>query len=250
MHLETMRYALYRESIDFLMGNDQAPASRTGPTAHRPVHSKQEGADATDARLEQQKIPGYDFGTTRSRNSPITMAEWEELKKSALFSQEDVVYLRLSEDVLATQVDDLLKTWRGIVFDHPHLRAYDEDPRPTRSIPTMPRPSENVSANGCSTPRGPSTIRPGSTTSTRSGCGTIGRKKNKTDHGHTLGHIRARDLLAFCASIVRADEAVPGQERPLPGSRQPNVRRLVESDDSAGDAVGSALCPRRGFLAN
>jgi hypothetical protein len=27
------------------------------------------------------------------------------------------------------QVGDLLKTWRGIVFDHPHLRAYDEDPK-------------------------------------------------------------------------------------------------------------------------
>lgn len=24
-------------------------------------------------------------------------------------------------------------------------------------------------------------------------------KKNKTDNGHTLGHIRARDLLAFCS---------------------------------------------------
>jgi hypothetical protein len=27
-------------------------------------------------------------------------------------------------------------------------------------------------------------------------------KKNKTDHAHTLGHIRARDLLAFCSTIV------------------------------------------------
>ena len=23
------------------------------------------------------------------------------------------------------RVDDLLDTWRGIIFDHPHLRAYD-----------------------------------------------------------------------------------------------------------------------------
>jgi hypothetical protein len=27
-------------------------------------------------------------------------------------------------------------------------------------------------------------------------------KKNQTDHGHTLDHIRARDLLAFTAAIV------------------------------------------------
>jgi hypothetical protein len=33
------------------------------------------------------------------------------------------------------QVGDLLKTWRGIVFDHPHLRAYDED-RKTHEVDT------------------------------------------------------------------------------------------------------------------
>src|ERR687888_2088379 len=81
-----------------------------------------------DAPREKQQIPGYDYGTDKVARSPITMEEWEELKKSALFSEEDVVYLRLSEDVLADQVDDLLQTWRGIIFDHPHLRAYDEDP--------------------------------------------------------------------------------------------------------------------------
>ena len=79
-----------------------------------------------DAPQKKQSIPGYDYGTDRVAKSPITMQEWEELKKSALFSEEDVFYLRLSEDVLADQVEDLLKTWRGIIFDHPHLRAYDE----------------------------------------------------------------------------------------------------------------------------
>jgi hypothetical protein len=32
MHLETMRYALYRESIAFLSGGDQAPASEVTRT--------------------------------------------------------------------------------------------------------------------------------------------------------------------------------------------------------------------------
>src|SRR5262245_66081872 len=59
---------------------------------------------------------------------PISVSDWRELKKSALCSEEDVVYLRLSLDVLEDQIDDLLKTWRVIIFDHPHLRAYDEDP--------------------------------------------------------------------------------------------------------------------------
>ena len=78
---------------------------------------------------QQQKIPGYDLGGDKVAKSPISVHEWEELKKSALFSEEDVVYLRLSEEILANQVQDLLKTWRGIIFDHPHLRAYDENPK-------------------------------------------------------------------------------------------------------------------------
>jgi len=62
------------------------------------------------------KIAGYDLGTDRVAKSPVSLAEFEELKKSALFSEEDVVYLRLSEEVLADQMGDLLKTWRGIIF--------------------------------------------------------------------------------------------------------------------------------------
>lgn len=75
----------------------------------------------------KREIPGYTYGTDDVARSPITLEEWETLKKSALFSEEDVVYLRLSHDVLADQVEDLLKVWRGVIFDHPHLRAYDED---------------------------------------------------------------------------------------------------------------------------
>jgi len=82
-----------------------------------------------DAPREQQAIAGYDYGTNKVAKSPISMKEWEELKKSALFSEEDIVHLRLSEEVLADHVDDLLKIWRGIIFDHPHLRAYNEDPK-------------------------------------------------------------------------------------------------------------------------
>jgi hypothetical protein len=113
MHLETMHHALYRESIAFLEAGDESHQHR--------------GANTMDAPRERQSMPGYDFGTSKVAKSPISMAEWQDLKKSALFSEEDVVYLRLSEEVLADQVDDLLHIWRGIIADHPHLRAYNED---------------------------------------------------------------------------------------------------------------------------
>src|SRR5262249_32595575 len=93
------------------------------------------GATAMDAIAEKPDIPGYDRGTEKVAKSPISLAECEDLKKSALFSEEDAVYLRLSESVLADQVDNLLKTWRGIIIDHPHLRAYNEDQR-TQEVDT------------------------------------------------------------------------------------------------------------------
>jgi hypothetical protein len=195
MHLERMRHPLYRESIAFLTaGDDNAAAHFQAPL--------QPGARTMDAPREQQKIPGYDFGSDKVAKSPISMAEWEELKKSALFSEEDVVYLRLSEEVLKDHVDDLLKIWRGIIFDQPHLRAYDEDPK------THQVDAEYAAAVGKRFGQWVlDTARAHYDQAWLDYQYEIGlrhhrSKKNKTDRGRTLGHIRGRDLLAFSAAIV------------------------------------------------
>jgi Protoglobin len=86
-----------------------------------------------DATRQKSGIPGYSYGMDTVPRSPISLEEWESLKKSALFSEEDVVYLRLPYNVLAGQVEDLLKIWRGIIFDHLHLRACDEDPNTSKA---------------------------------------------------------------------------------------------------------------------
>ena len=199
MHLEAARYALYRESIAFLSAGDEEIDSQSDAGAHPSAPKPLEGGTLMDAR---QKIPGYDYGSPEVARSPITMAEWEELQKSALFSEEDVFYLRLSEGVLSDQVADLLQTWRGIIFDHPHLRAYDEDPT------THEVDSEYAKAVGKRFGQWVlDTARAKYDQAWLDYQYEIGlrhhrSKKNKTDHGHTLGHIRARDLIAFCASIV------------------------------------------------
>jgi hypothetical protein len=151
---------------------------------------------------ERPRIPGYDIGKDNVAKSPIGMAEWEDLKKSALFGEEDIVYLRLSENVLADQVPELLKIWRGIVFDHPHLRAYDEDPR-THKVDTE-------YAQAVAKRFGQWVIDTARAKYDESwldyqyeiGLRHHRSKKNRTDNGHTLNHIRGRDLLAFCAAIV------------------------------------------------
>ena len=73
MHLEAMRFALYRESITFLQGNDKAPAP-VSSEKHRLAGSMVAMSD------EHAKIPGYDFGKDNVAKSPISMSEWEDLK--------------------------------------------------------------------------------------------------------------------------------------------------------------------------
>jgi hypothetical protein len=42
-----------------------------------------------DAPREQQKIAGYDYGTNNVTKSPISLAQWEGVEKTALFSEEE-----------------------------------------------------------------------------------------------------------------------------------------------------------------
>lgn len=163
------------------------------------------GADAARAA-----IPGYTYGT--AAKSPITLAEWEQLKKSALFSEEDIVYLRLSHDVLADQVEELLKAWRGVIFDHAHLRAYDEDPR-TGEVDAdyAAAVAKRFGQWVLDTTRG-EFDQAWLDYQYEIGLRHHRSKKNQTDRAHAAEHIRARDLLAFSATIVVPMKAFLGKK--------------------------------------
>ena len=68
-------------------------------------------------------IPGYTFGTDAVARSPLSLAEFETMKASVLFGEEDVKYLRLSHDVVKDQVEAILDVWYGFVGANPHLLA-------------------------------------------------------------------------------------------------------------------------------
>ncbi|HEX6239632.1 MAG TPA: protoglobin domain-containing protein, partial [Polyangiales bacterium] len=65
--------------------------------------------------------------------SPITLAMFEEMKKSALFTDEDVRFLRLSHDVVKGQVEAILDVWYGFIGSTPHLVAVFADRHGTPS---------------------------------------------------------------------------------------------------------------------
>lgn len=72
---------------------------------------------------DTSSIPGYTYGTSAAARSPVTLADFALMKKSVLFGDEDVKYLRLSYDVLKDQIDAILDVWYGFVGSNPHLVA-------------------------------------------------------------------------------------------------------------------------------
>lgn len=73
--------------------------------------------------MNSVNIPGYTYGASAVTQSPVTPDDFEQMKKSVLFGDEDVKYLRLSHDVLKEQVEAILDVWYGFVGSNPHLLA-------------------------------------------------------------------------------------------------------------------------------
>ncbi|RJR30578.1 MAG: protogloblin ApPgb [Desulfobacteraceae bacterium] len=74
-----------------------------------------------------ENIPGYIYGSEAVPRSPVTLAEFDLMKKNVLFSYEDFKYLRLSHDVLKDQVEEILDVWYGFIGSTPHLLAAFKD---------------------------------------------------------------------------------------------------------------------------
>jgi len=68
-------------------------------------------------------IPGYTLGTSAVGRSPVTLADFERMKASALLGDDDVKHLRLSHDIVEDQVEAILDVWYGFVGSQPHLLA-------------------------------------------------------------------------------------------------------------------------------
>jgi hypothetical protein len=112
-------------------------------------------------------IPGYTHGTSAVAKSPVTLTDFEQMKASVLFGEDDVKYLRMSHDVVKDEVEAILDVWYGFVGSQPHLLA------------SFTGKADGKPLGGSSTPLTPSTTRSGSTTSTRSGSGTTGRRRTR-----------------------------------------------------------------------
>lgn len=66
---------------------------------------------------------GYTFGMPTVGSSPVTLAEFEQMKATVLFGEDDVRALRQSHDILKGEVEAILDVWYGFVGSQPHLLA-------------------------------------------------------------------------------------------------------------------------------
>jgi len=73
--------------------------------------------------MKETMIPGYTYGTREVARSPLSLSDLELMKKTVMFGDEDVYYLRMSHDVLKPHVGEIVKTWYDFVGANPHLVA-------------------------------------------------------------------------------------------------------------------------------
>lgn len=55
--------------------------------------------------------------------NPVSLTDFEQMKASVLFSDEDLKYLRMSHDIVKDQTEAILDVWYGFVGSQPHLLA-------------------------------------------------------------------------------------------------------------------------------
>ena len=69
-------------------------------------------------------IPGYTYGQKSLAKAPYTLQDLESLKRTLLFTDEDVRYLRMSKAILADQTEAVLDVWYGFVASTPELVVF------------------------------------------------------------------------------------------------------------------------------
>lgn len=94
------------------------------PTMMQSVQLAQATPSGAAAAAASTAIPGYTLGAAEVARSPLSDAELELLKKTLLFSDDDVKALRLAGQVLDDQIEAVLDVWYGYVGANAHLLTY------------------------------------------------------------------------------------------------------------------------------
>jgi hypothetical protein len=146
-------------------------------------------------------IPGYSYGTNEVSRSPVSLAELDRLKQSALFGPEEEAWLRHAGRVLEDQAEALADRWRAIVAEQPHLAIYsagpDGAPNPAYGAASKPRFVQWI-RDVCFRPYDQAWLD----YQHEIGLRHTRAKKNRTDGVESAPHIPLRYVLAFTAVVM------------------------------------------------
>ena len=143
-------------------------------------------------------IPGYTYGA--HSNSPLSLEEFELLKKAVMFTQEDEYWLRRAGEVLADQIDEILDLWYGWVGSHPHLVYYFSGPDGKPDLNYLQRVRERFGQwilDTCNRSYDQDWLA----YAYEIGLRHHRTKKNQTDQVQSVPHIPLRYLIAFIYPI-------------------------------------------------
>ncbi len=68
-----------------------------------------------------QQIPGYDFGTRRSAESPLSDEDLRNLEQTVGWSSEDRDILLKHSALFQQQAEAMVDSWRSVIAAQPHL---------------------------------------------------------------------------------------------------------------------------------
>ena len=70
------------------------------------------------------RIPGYDFGSPESAQSPLSMEELRQLEVTVGWSSEDGQLLRKHAGLFQSQAEKMVDSWRAAIGAQPHLSKW------------------------------------------------------------------------------------------------------------------------------
>lgn len=74
--------------------------------------------------MANEPISGYNYGAMAIMGSPMTLEDFDLLKRAVLFTEEDEYYLRMAGTVLADQIEAVLDIWYGFIAANDFLLQY------------------------------------------------------------------------------------------------------------------------------
>ena len=143
-------------------------------------------------------IPGYGYG--QAARSPVSLADFERLERTAGFTADDERHLRLAGEVLAGQTRKVIERWRGIIAENPELARHSKSPD-GQAIPRYSERSglrfEQWILDTCLRPYDQAWLDYQHEIALRH----TTRAKNRTDGAESTPYVPLRDVIAFVAVI-------------------------------------------------